>query len=140
VKTCHYGIVGPHPDQSHTAAVAPVDFSSNNNLSFSTSPFLYARVLAAFHSASTKGVQFLPPSCPRYLAPTFCSLTALPFYSDFDGDMGLFACVPLSGDTLLHIKATHALVHDHTHPSCIAPHVRHPFAREAWLRAACLSQ
>jgi 7-keto-8-aminopelargonate synthetase-like enzyme len=48
----------------------------------------------------------------RYPAPTFYSLTALPFDSDFDGNMGLFACVPLAGDTLLYNNAIHALVHD----------------------------
>ncbi|KAF8492640.1 hypothetical protein F5888DRAFT_1858178 [Russula emetica] len=51
---------------------------------------------------------------------------ALPFNSDFDGKMVLFACVPLSGETLLHNKATHALVHDRTdhfalHRTCAIP-------------------
>jgi hypothetical protein len=46
-------------------------------------------------SASIQGVQFMPSTMPRYLAPTFYSLTALPFNSDFDGNMSLYACVPL---------------------------------------------
>jgi hypothetical protein len=40
-----------------------------------------------------RAFNYCPPPCSRYPAPTFCSLTALPFNSDFDGNMGLFACI-----------------------------------------------
>lgn len=102
-----------HSRQSHTLPhVAPVNFSSFDRPI--TVVFTRIWVLTAFHPVSTKrSIPALPP-CLRYPAPTFYSLTALPYNSDFDGSMSLFACVPLAGDTLLHNSAIHALVHDRT--------------------------
>jgi hypothetical protein len=80
---------------------------TRSTTSLSASPLLYVRALAAFHSASTRTFNSCPPrahhmshGCTRYrdLTPTFSSITALPFNTFCDGNMGLFTCVPLGGD------------------------------------------
>jgi 8-amino-7-oxononanoate synthase len=50
---------------------------------------------------------------------TFRSLAALLSNSGFDANVGLFVCVPLSGDALLHGEATHSSIHDGAR-ACIA--------------------
>jgi 7-keto-8-aminopelargonate synthetase-like enzyme len=42
---------------------------------------------------------------------------ALLYNSGFDANVGLFACVPLSGDALLREEATHSSIHDSAHMS-----------------------
>ncbi len=54
---------------------------------------------------------------------------ALLFNSGFDANTGFFACVPQSGDALLHDEAIHASVHDGAPASRIVPRIRHPFVR-----------
>lgn len=118
------------PIQYHCCSACRLLLYSNNKLSLLTSPSSTHASLPRSTQPRPRAFNSCPPSCPRYLAPTFCSLTALPFNSDFDGIMGLFACVPLSGDTLLHIKATHAFcttipTHPASHRTCAIPlHVR----------------
>ncbi len=117
--------------------IAPVDFSSNDYLSLSTSPLLRARVLAALHSSpailGSGGSRLLVynhahAALEARLARTFRSPAALLFNSGFDANAGFFACVPQSGDALLHDEAIHASVHDGARVSRIAPRMRHPFA------------
>jgi 8-amino-7-oxononanoate synthase len=117
--------------------VAPVDFSSNDYLSLSTSPLLRARVLAALHSApailGSGGSRLLVynhahAALEARLAQTFRSPAALLFNSGFDANAGFFACVPQSGDALLHDEAIHASVYDGARASRIAPRLRRTFA------------
>jgi len=125
--------IGPTP----RPPVAPVDFSSNDYLSLSTSPLLRARVLSALHSApailGSGGSRLLVynhahAALEARLARTFRSPAALLFNSGFDANAGFFACVPQSGDALLHDEAIHASVHDGARASRIAPRMRRPFA------------
>ena len=115
----------------------PVDFSSNDYLSLSTSPLLRARVLAALHSSpsilGSGGSRLLVHNHAHIalesrLARTFRSPAALLFNSGFDANAGFFACVPQSGDALLHDEAIHASVHDGARASRIAAHMRRSFA------------
>ena len=116
---------------------APVDFSSNDYLSLSTSPLLRARVLSALHAApailGSGGSRLLVhnhahAALEARLARTFRSPAALLFNSGFDANAGFFACVPQSGDALLYDEAVHASVHDGARSSRVAPHMRRPFA------------
>ena len=116
---------------------APVDFSSNDYLSFATSPLLRARVLASLHSSpsilGSGGSRLLVYNHPHValearLARAFRSPAALLFNSGFDANAGFFACVPQSGDALLHDEAIHASVHDGARASRIAVRMRRPFA------------
>jgi 8-amino-7-oxononanoate synthase len=116
----------PPPDSS------PVDFSSNDYLSLSTSPLLHARVLAALHSSpsilGSGGSRLLIYNHAHVvlesrLARTFRSPAALLFNSGFNANAGFFACVPQSGDTLLHDEAIHASVHDGACASCISARI-----------------
>ena len=121
----------PRPDSS------PADFSSNDYLSLSTSPLLRARVLAALHSSpailGSGGSRLLVynhahAALEARLARTFRSPAALLFNSGFDANAGFFACVPQSGDALLHDEAIHASVYDGARASRIAARMRRPFA------------
>jgi 8-amino-7-oxononanoate synthase len=121
----------PQPDST------PVDFSSNDYLSLSTSPLLRARVLAALHSSpsilGSGGSRLLVynhahAALEARLARTFRSPAALLFNSGFDANAGFFACVPQSGDALLHDEAIHASVHDGARASRIAARMRRSFA------------
>ena len=126
--------ISPAALRSHEA---PVDFSSNDYLSLSTSPLLRARVLAALHTApailGSGGSRLLVhnhahAALEARLARTFRSPAALLFNSGFDANAGFFACVPQSGDALLYDEAVHASVHDGARSSRVAPHMRRPFA------------
>jgi 8-amino-7-oxononanoate synthase len=121
----------PRPDS------APVDFSSNDYLSLSTFPLLRARVLAALHSSpsilGSGGSRLLVynrahVALEARLARTFRCPAALLFNSGFDANAGFFACVPQSGDALLHDEAIHASVHDGARASRITARMRRPFA------------
>jgi 8-amino-7-oxononanoate synthase len=121
----------PPPDSS------PVDFSSNDYLSLSTSPVLRARVLAALNSSpailGSGGSRLLVynhahVTLESRLARTFRSPAALLFNSGFDANSGFFACVPQSGDALLHDEVIHASVHDGARASRIAARMRRSFA------------
>jgi 8-amino-7-oxononanoate synthase len=125
--------INPTPRPGST----PVDFSSNDYLSLSTSPLLRARVLAALHSSpailGSGGSRLLVYNHAHVvlearLARTFRSPAALLFNSGFDANAGFFACVPQSGDALLHDEAIHASVHDGARASRIAARMRLPFA------------
>ncbi len=116
--------------------LAPVDFSSNDYLSFSTSPLLRARVLSALHSSpailGSGGSRLLVynhahATLEARLARTFRSPAALLFNSGFDANTGFFTCVPQSGDALLHDEAIHASVHDGARASRILPCMRRSF-------------
>lgn len=87
----------PRPDS------APVDFSSNDYLSLSTSPLLRARVLAALHSSpsilGSGGSRLLVynrahVALEARLARTFRCPAALLFNSGFDANAGFFVCAP----------------------------------------------
>jgi 8-amino-7-oxononanoate synthase len=125
------------PTARPDSAPAPVDFSSNDYLSLSTSPLLRARVLAALHSSpailGSGGSRLLVynhahVALEARLARTFRSPAALLFNSGFDANAGFFACVPQSGDALLHDEAIHASVYDGARASRIAARMRRPFA------------
>jgi 8-amino-7-oxononanoate synthase len=116
---------------------SPVDFSSNDYLSLSTSPLLRARVLSALHESpailGSGGSRLLVynhahVSLEARLARTFRSPAALLFNSGFDANVGFFSCVPQSGDALLHDEAIHASVHDGARASRIAARMRRSFA------------
>ncbi|KAI9430357.1 pyridoxal phosphate-dependent transferase, partial [Lactarius indigo] len=62
------------------------------------------------------------------LARAFRSPAALLFNSGFDANAGFFACVPQTGDALVHDAAIHASVHDGARTSRIAPGRRRAFA------------
>ena len=130
----------------------PVDFSSNDYLSLSTSPDLRARVLAALNTApsilGSGGSRLLVynhahAALEARLARTFRSPAALLFNSGFDANAGFFACVPQTGDALLHDEAIHASVYDGARASRVAPRMHRPFAHNdvsalrAALRALC---
>ena len=133
-------------DAATTAAISPtpqpesappVDFSSNDYLSLSTSPLLRARVLAALHLSpailGSGGSRLLVynhahAALEARLAHTFRSPAALLFNSGFDANAGFFACVPQSGDALLHDEAIHASVHDGARASRIKARMRRSFA------------
>jgi 8-amino-7-oxononanoate synthase len=130
-------VPGPLNPTPRPNSAPPVDFSSNDYLSLSTSPLLRARVLAALHSSpailGSGGSRLLVYNHPHValearLARTFRSPAALLFNSGFDANAGFFACVPQSGDALLHDEAIHASVHDGARASRIATHMRRPFA------------
>ena len=125
----------------------PVDFSSNDYLSLSTSPDLRARVLAALNTApsilGSGGSRLLVynhahAALEARLARTFRSPAALLFNSGFDANAGFFACVPQVGDALLHDEAIHASVYDGARASRVAPRMHRPFAHNdvSALRAA----
>ena len=125
----------------------PVDFSSNDYLSLSTSPDLRARVLAALNTApsilGSGGSRLLVynhahAALEARLARTFRSPAALLFNSGFDANAGFFACVPQTGDALLHDEAIHASVYDGARASRVAPRMHRPFAHNdvGALRAA----
>ena len=120
----------PPPD------LAPVDFSSNDYLSLSTSPLLRARVLSALNSSpailGSGGSRLLVynhahAALEARLARTFRSPAALLFNSGFDANAGFFACVPQPGDAILHDGAIHASVHDGARASRIAACMRRSF-------------
>ena len=101
--------------------ITPVDFSSNDYLSLATSSNLRARVLAALQKAplilGSGGSRLLVHSAAHAalearLARTFRAPAALLFNSGFDANAGFFACIPQTGDALLHDEMIHASVHD----------------------------
>lgn len=115
----------------------PADFSSNDYLSLATSPLLHARVLAALHAApmilGSGGSRLLVHSAAHTalearLAHTFRAPAALLFNSGFDANAGFFACIPQTGDALLHDAAIHASVYDGARASRLASGRRRSFA------------
>ena len=122
---------GMHPH------VAPVDFSSNDYLSLSTSPLLRARFLAALHSApailGSGGSRVVVynqahAALEARLALNFRSPAALLFNSGFNANACFFTCVPQPGDALLYDDDIHASVHDGARTSRVVQHMRRPFA------------
>jgi 8-amino-7-oxononanoate synthase len=116
---------------------SPVDFSSNDYLSLSTSALLRTRVLGALHASpsilGSGGSRLLVHNHAHValearLARTFRAPAALLFNSGFDANAGFFASVPQPGDALLHDEAIHASVHDGARASRIAARMRRPFA------------
>jgi 8-amino-7-oxononanoate synthase len=106
-----------------TAPQGAVDFSSNDFLSLSTSPALRS----AFIDELTKSPNFtlgsggsrLLDGNSRYavaleeeIATFHNASTGLLFNSGFDANAGVFACVPQSGDIIVHDELIHASVHD----------------------------
>jgi 7-keto-8-aminopelargonate synthetase-like enzyme len=119
------------------APQVPADFSSNDYLSLATSPLLRTRVLAALHAApmilGSGGSRLLVHGAAHAalearLAHTFRAPAALLFNSGFDANAGFFACVPQTGDALVHDVAIHASVHDGARASRVAPGRRRAFA------------
>lgn len=106
-----------------TAPKNAVDFSSNDFLSLSTSP----KLRKAFLDELTRSGDFaLGSGGSRLLdgnSTYACQLeeeisafhgaqTGILFNSGFDANSGLFACVPQSGDVIVHDELIHASVHD----------------------------
>lgn len=106
-----------------TAPQGAVDFSSNDFLSLSTSPALRS----AFIDELTKspnftlgsgGSRLLDGNSPFAIAledeiSSFHNAPAgLLFNSGFDANAGVFACIPQSGDIIVHDELIHASVHD----------------------------
>ncbi|KAF8490940.1 pyridoxal phosphate-dependent transferase [Russula emetica] len=119
-----------------TPTPPPVDFTSNNYHSLSTSPLLRARFLSALHSSpailGSGGSRVIVYNhahamLEARLARTFRSPAALLFNSGFDANAAFFACVPQSGDALLYDEAIHPSVHDGARASRIAAHMRRSF-------------
>ena len=128
--------LGPGPAAVPTSHV-PADFSSNDYLSLATSPLLRTRVLAALHEApmilGSGGSRLLVHGAAHAalearLARTFLAPAALLFNSGFDANAGFFACIPQTGDALVHDAAIHASVHDGARASRVAPGRRRMFA------------
>jgi 8-amino-7-oxononanoate synthase len=119
-----------------TPHVPPVDFSSNDYLSLSTSPLLRARFLAALYAApailGSGGSRVVVynhahAELEARLARTFRSPAALLFNSGFNANACFFTCVPQPGDALLYDDDIHASVHDGVRASRIAQRMRRPF-------------
>lgn len=106
-----------------TAPQVAVDFSSNDFLSLSTSPALRS----AFIDELTKspnftlgsgGSRLLDGNSPYAIAledeiSAFHNASSgLLFNSGFDANAGVFACIPQSGDIIVHDELIHASVHD----------------------------
>jgi 8-amino-7-oxononanoate synthase len=101
--------------------ITPADFSSNDYLSLATSSNLRTRVLGALQKAplilGSGGSRLLVHSAAHAalearLARTFRAPAAMLFNSGFDANAGFFACIPQTGDALLHDEMIHASVHD----------------------------
>jgi 8-amino-7-oxononanoate synthase len=98
---------------------------------------LRTRVLAALNAApmilGSGGSRLLVHNAAHTalearLARTFRAPAALLFNSGFDANAGFFACVPQTGDALLHDAAIHASVHDGARASRVAVGRRRSFA------------
>ena len=108
---------------STPASPPPVDFSSNDYLSLSSSTSLRAAFIRALASApptevlGSGGSRLLIPqrahsALEKRLATFFCAPVALLFNSGFDANAGFFATVPQPGDAVLLDELVHASVHD----------------------------
>jgi 8-amino-7-oxononanoate synthase len=133
-----------------TRTCPPVDFSSNDYLSLTTSPLLRARVLTALHAApailGSGGSRLLVynrahAALEARLERTFRAPAALLFNSGFDANAGFFASIPQPGDAVLYDVAIHASVHDGMRASRVAPALRRAFSHNDThaLRAALLA-
>jgi 8-amino-7-oxononanoate synthase len=113
--------------QAHDQGLSepPLDFSSNDYLSLSTSPKLRAAFLRTCESAplvlGSGGSRLLsnPPahaSLEARLGAFFGAPAgaegALLFNSGYDANVGFFSCVPQPGDCVLADEHIHASVHD----------------------------
>lgn len=120
-----------------TAPRGAVDFSSNDFLSLSKSPALRS----AFIDELTKspnftlgsgGSRLLDGNSPYALAledeisAFHNASTGLLFNSGFDANSGVFACIPQSGDIIVHDELIHASVHDGMKMSRAAKKVSFP--------------
>lgn len=104
-----------------TSDVGLVDFHTNDYLSLSSSRDLRSRFLEKLHAApnvlGSGGSRLLVNGAAHHaletrLAEFFGSPCALLFNSGFDANVGLFACVPQEGDTVVFDEYIHASVHD----------------------------
>ena len=117
---------------------APVDFSSNDYLSLTTSTLLRARFLATLNNSpailGSGGSRVIVynhahAALEARLVRMFRAPAALIFNSGYDANVGFFACVLQPGDALLYDEAIHASVHDGARASRISPRFRRPFVQ-----------
>ncbi|KAI9658252.1 MAG: hypothetical protein M1821_002385 [Bathelium mastoideum] len=110
--------------QLTTSAPDAVDFSSNDFLSLSTSPVLREAFLneltrnKSIFTLGSTGSRLLDGNCAyadeleSSIAKFHRAPAGLLWNSGFDANSGLFACVPQSGDYIIHDEAIHASVYD----------------------------
>jgi 8-amino-7-oxononanoate synthase len=126
-----------------TVAPGMVDFSSNSYLSLASNPHLQraylelmqSRIQDASASSSSilgsggsrllDGNSSFAESLERDIAAFHVAPAGLLFNSGFDANVGLFSCVPQSGDVIVYDELIHASVHDGMRQSRAA--VRLPF-------------
>ncbi|KDQ24796.1 hypothetical protein PLEOSDRAFT_33042 [Pleurotus ostreatus PC15] len=110
----------PDPTSSSDSS-SLIDFSTNDYLSFSSSPMLRDRFLSVLSEApdilGSGGSRLLVNGqahnqLEARLAHFFGSPTALLFNSGFDANAGFFACIPQQGDVVVYDEYIHASVHD----------------------------
>ncbi|KAK4702824.1 hypothetical protein P7C70_g3396, partial [Phenoliferia sp. Uapishka_3] len=109
-----------HPQLSHPNLV---DFSSNDYLSFATSPQLQQTLLSSLAShplgpLGPSSSRLLDGNTPLHLqvesqlASFLNADSALIFNSGFDANSGLWACLPQPEDFILYDELIHASTHD----------------------------
>ncbi|KAA1467208.1 PLP-dependent transferase [Dentipellis sp. KUC8613] len=119
------------------SAPAPINLTSNDYLSLSTSPALRSAVLARLTAAPSilgaGGSRLLVPSAPHTalearLARLLRAPAALLFNSGFDANAALLAALPQPRDAVVHDAAVHASTHDGLRLSRLPPARRRAFA------------
>jgi 8-amino-7-oxononanoate synthase len=110
-------------DPPSNVAGGPFDFTSGDYLSLCTSQRFRDSVLHALHKAPLGGMlgsggSRLLLNPPAHVAleercrSFFRAPDALLFGSGFDANLGFFACIPQSGDVVLHDEYIHASITD----------------------------
>ncbi|KDQ59018.1 hypothetical protein JAAARDRAFT_56998 [Jaapia argillacea MUCL 33604] len=122
---------------SPTSQSAWIDFSSNDYLSLSSSPALRDHFLPKLSSApqilGSGGSRLLVNGLAHHeleerLKVFFGVEAALLFNSGFDANVGLFECVPQTGDVLIFDEYIHASVHDGMKRSRVSQDSRFSFS------------
>ncbi|SGZ32296.1 BQ5605_C040g11849 [Microbotryum silenes-dioicae] len=101
----------------------PIDFSSNDYLSFGRSSLLrqnFLRAIQAFHPSpyGPPASRLLDGNSPLHLdfearlSTFFRGESALLFNSGFDANVGLWMCLPAADDYIVYDELVHASVHD----------------------------
>ncbi|KAL0567699.1 hypothetical protein V5O48_014295 [Marasmius crinis-equi] len=120
----------PAPSSPSTSS-SPIDFTSNDYLSLSTSPILHAHLLSAVsrapHILGSGGSRLLvnPITHATFESrlTTFFNHTpggTLLFNSGFDANVSFFSAVPQPGDFVVYDEYIHASVHDGLRAGCRA--------------------
>ena len=118
-----------------------IDFSSNDFISLGQSSELRAAFLQELHAESNifplgsggsrllDGNSLYAENLERDIAAFHGAPAGLLCNSGFDANVGLFSCVPQSGDVVIYDEYIHASVHDGMRASRVKHHV--PFAHNS---------